>query len=155
MIFAFILLFFLPAQEEAPFKPKEDFEVRFDLSFKQRVSNDKAVYVQETRAEYEKRHPVTPLPFLKFTVKINRVQPEEAKVKVVRDDKTTLQTRKIEQNMEVKFEAGFTDDIKDRVSGYKHVIQFLSAQKEVLSRIVIEFDKEGHYFVNGEKRGKV
>ena len=151
----FLILFAFTGQEEIPFKPKDDFEVKFDLSFKQRNRDEKAVYLQETRAEHEKRTSVTPLPFLKLLVKIKRLQPEEIKIKVVRDDKNVVVSKKAEQDMEFKLELGYTDDIKDQISGYKHVIQFLSPKKEVLSKIVIEFDKEGNYFVNGEKRGRV
>ncbi|HEU5289227.1 MAG TPA: hypothetical protein VFU05_01210 [Cyclobacteriaceae bacterium] len=155
MIIPFLILFFFNLQEEVPFKPKEDFEIKFDLTFKVRTTDDKAVYLNETRAEHEKRTSATPLPFLKLLVKVKRLQQEEIKLKVIRDDKNTLFSKKTEPDMEFKLEVGFTDDLKDQVSGYRHVIQFLSSKKEVLSRIVIEFDKDGNYFVNGEKRGRV
>jgi hypothetical protein len=155
MITPFLILLFVAITDDVRFKPKDDFEVRFDLTFKQRMHDEKTVYVDESRAEREKRTISTPLPYLKLFVKIKRVEPEEIKLKVIRDDKNTMVSKKAEQNMEFKLELGFTDDIKDRVSGYKHVIQFLSAKKDVLSRIVIEFDKDGNYFVNGEKRGRV
>ena len=155
MISVFLFLFFIHVQEEAPFKPKEDFLIKFDLAFKQRPHEPKPVHIEETRDEYEKRTSSTPLPYLKLLVKIIEVQPEELKVRVIRDDKTNLLTKKTSQGMEFKLDLGYTDDIKDRILGYKHVIQFLSSKKEVLSQIVIEFDKEGNYFVNGEKRGKV
>jgi hypothetical protein len=155
MINPFLILLFIALPDEAPFKPKDDFEVKFDLTFKQRTHDEKAVYINESRAEREKRTITTPLPYLKLFVKIKRLEPEEIKLKVIRDNKNTVISKKTEQDMEFKLELGFTDDIKDRISGYKHVIQFLSAKKDVLSRIVIEFDKDGNYFVNGEKRGKV
>jgi hypothetical protein len=155
MINPLLILFMIAFADEAPFKPKDDFEVKFDLTFKQRDRDEKTVYMNETYKEREKRTITTPLPFLKLFVKIKRIEPEEIKLKVIRDDKNTLISKKTGQDMEFKLELGYTDDIKDRISGYKHVIQFLSAKKDVLSVIVIEFDKEGNYFVNGEKRGKV
>jgi hypothetical protein len=155
MISPFLILLLIGVTDEVPFKPKEDFEVKFDLTFKQRDHSEKAVYVDETRAEKDRRTSVAPLPYLKLFVKIKRVEPGEIKLKVVRDDKFVILSKKAGQDMEFKLELGFTDDIKDRISGYKHVIQFLSAKKDVVSRIVIEFDKNGNYFVNGEKRGKV
>ncbi len=155
MINPLLILLFIGLSDEVPYKPKDDFEVKFDLAFKQREHGEKAVYVDETHSERARRTSVAPLPYLKLFVKIKRVEQGEVKLKVVRDDKSVLFSKKVVQDMEFKLELGFTDDIKDRVSGYKHVIQFLSAKKEVLSRIVIEFDKDGNYFVNGEKRGKV
>ena len=154
MIHAFLILFLIHIQEEIPFKPKEDFEVKFDLKFKQRERDTKIVVV-ETHAENEKRTNTSPLPYLKLLVIVKQVQPEEIKMKVIKDDKNSIMSKKTEQGMEIKLDVGFTDDVKARVSGYKHVIQFLSAEKSVLSKIVIEFDKDGNYFVNGEKRGKV
>ena len=155
MIYRLLILVVAFFQEEIPFKPKDDFEVKFDLTFRQRTYEAKSVYIDETRAEHQKRTNLAPLPYLKLIVKVKRVQPEEIKLKVVRDDKSTILTKKTESDMEFKLDVGFTDDIKDRISGYKHVIQFLSSKKDVISRIVIEFDKEGNYFVIGEKRGKV
>jgi len=155
MVPAFLILLLIHIQEEIPFKPKEDFEVKFDLTFKQRERDTKTVYMAESPNDHDKHSNTTPLPYLKLLVKIKLVQPEELKMKVIKDDKNAIISKKTEQGMEIKLELGFTDDIKDRVSGYKHVIQFLSAKKDVLSMIVIEFDKDGNYFVNGEKRGKV
>lgn len=155
MILSFLFLLLFTIQDEVPFKPKDEFEIKFDLSFKQRSRDEKTVYLQETRAEYDKRTSASPLPYLKLFVKVKQLQPDEVKIKVVRDDNVPVLSKKTEQDMEFKLELGFTNDIKDQVSGYKHVIQFLSSKKEVLSRIVIEFDREGNYFVNGEKRGKI
>lgn len=155
MVPAFLILFLIHIQEEIPFKSKEDFEIKFDLTFKQRERDTKTVYLSESPNEHDKRNNTSPLPYLKLLVTIKLVQPEELKMKVIKDDKNAIISKKTEQGMEIKLDLGFTDDIKDRVSGYKHVIQFLSGKKDVLSKIVIEFDKEGNYFVNGEKRGKV
>jgi len=155
MINLYLLLFVLTIQEEIPFKPKDDFEVKFDLSFKQRTRDEKTVYMEETRSEHQKRTNTTPLPYLKLLVKVKHIGQEEIKLKVIRDDKNILFSKKTEQDMEFRLDLGFTDDIKDRISGYKHVIQFISPKKEVISRILIEFDKEGNYLVNGERRGKI
>lgn len=152
-----VIAFILFSQDNTPFKAKEDFEIKFDLSFKQRTHLDdgRTVHLGETRSEYDKRTSTTPLPYLKLHVKILIVQQNEVKFKVVRDDQSTTLSKKVVQGVEFKLELGFTDDIKDRVSGYKHVIRFYSPDKEVTSKIVIEFDEDGNYFVNGEKRGKV
>jgi hypothetical protein len=146
-----ILVFF---QSDAPFKPKESFEIKFDLSFKLRDNDSKTIHLDETRADYDKRNNSTPLPYLVLHVKILDAQ-QEVKLKVIKDNKSTILSKKIEPGMVFKLDLGFTDDIKDGISGYKHVIQFYSPKKEIVSRIVIEFDKEGNYFVNGEKRGRV
>lgn len=157
MLYTALITFLIYIQEDAPFKAKEDFEIKFDLSFKQRSHSDdnKTVHLNETRADHEKRTSATPLPYLKLMVKVIRVSADEVKLKVIKDDANAVLSKKVESGMEFKLELGYTDDIKDRISGYKHVIQFLSSDKRILSRILIEFDDEGNYFVNGEKRGKV
>lgn len=154
----FIILFaaFL-SQAEPPFKAKEDFEIKFDLSFKQRsnANDTKTVHLNETRSEHEKRISTTPLPYLILHVKIINVQPGEVKLKVIKDDGISVLSKKISSGMEFKLALGFTDDIKDRISGYKHVVQFLSPNKKIFSIILIEFDEDGNYIVNGEKRGRI
>ncbi len=57
--------------------------------------------------------------------------------------------------MEFDLRLGFVDDMKDHVSGYLHVITFYDDDRNPVSQIVIEFDKDGNYFVNGQQRGKV
>jgi hypothetical protein len=84
-----------------------------------------------------------------------KIPNNEVKSKIIRDNQTVVYNKKIAEGSIIKLEVGFTDDIKDQIKGYRHEIQFLSADKSIQSRILIEFDKEGNYFVNGEKRGRV
>lgn len=154
--FVFIgLLFFV--QESIPYKSNEDFEIKFLMSFKQRPHEDeiKILRLNETTDEQAKRTNTDPLPYLVLKVKILKVQPEEVRIRIIKDDKSTGINKKISGFMEFTLDLGFTDDIKDKVNGYKHIIEFLSADKDRLSKIVIEFDDDGNYLVNGEKRGRI
>jgi len=153
---ALIVLLFL-CQENVPYKPNDDFEIKFLMSFRQRPHEDdiKTLRLNETTSEQEKRTNSDPLPYIVLKVKILKVQPDEAKIRIIKDDKSTGINKKISDFTEFTLDLGFTDDIKDRVSGYKHVIEFLSIDKNRLSKIIIEFDNDGNYFVNGEKRGKI
>lgn len=150
----FVITSFL--QEDVPFKAKEDFEIKLDLSFKQRSSFETGAVLRSDKTHPEnERTGTTSLPYLVLNIKILKVQPGETRMKVIRDDKVGIMSKKIGGETEFKLSLGFTDDIKDRISGYKHVIHFLSSRKDELSRIVIEFDEDGNYFVNGEKRGRI
>lgn len=152
ILFSLLLIF----QDDPPFKPTEDFEIKFDLSFKQRSQLDnKTLNLTETEKDKERRTNSTPLPYLILHFKLLKIHPDEIKLKVIKDDKNFVFNRKIKESVEFRLDIGFTDDVKDRISGYKHVIQFFSEEKEVMSIILIEFDKEGNYYVNGVKRGKV
>jgi len=50
---------------------------------------------------------------------------------------------------------GYTDDIKGRVTEHEYTVYFLSKDKKPVSRIVIYFQEDGTFLVNGEKRGRV
>lgn len=150
---AIALVFFV--QDTVPHKAKEEFEIKFELSVRQRADDDdtKTIRYSESVNDYEKRTGL--LPYLKLNVKIITIHPNEVKLKVFKDNGNAGFSKKAERGMEFKLDLGFTDDIKDRVSGYKYVIQFYTLEKKEFSKIVIEFDTEGNYFVNGERRGRI
>lgn len=118
-------------QDEIPYKAKDEFEIKFHVEFKQRgVPDDvKRLRFEETVAERNKRISNTPLPYVSLFVKIIAAKPEAVRLKVVMDDFTTVMRSKVEPGMEFKLMLGYTDDLKDHVSGYKHVIQFLSEKR--------------------------
>jgi hypothetical protein len=75
----FALLFF--AGDEIPFKPKEEFELKLELQFKQR-SVDRTKF--KVGLEYDKTNSNSgPLPYLYLHLVIVKQQPDEAKVKVI------------------------------------------------------------------------
>lgn len=154
-ITAIALIFF--TQDTRPLKPIEEFAVKFELSVKQRPYpyQTETVRLAETKGEHDKRTSTDLLPYLKLNVKIITLHTNEIKLKVFKDEGSTVFSRKTESGMEFKLDLGFTDDIKDRVTGYKYVIQFYTQEKKEFSKIIIEFDAEGNYFVNGEKRGRI
>jgi hypothetical protein len=63
--------------------------------------------------------------------------------------------KKFDPSTIIKLELGFTDDIKDRVGAYEYTVVFLDEDKDPVSRIVIYFEKDGTYLVNGQNRGKI
>jgi hypothetical protein len=143
--------------EAIPYKPQNEFEVKFNITFKQRgVPDDyNIVRLNDSDSEREKRTSTTPLPYMTLTVKVLKVNSGEIKLKVIQDDNITVLRSKVEEGTEFGLTLGYADDLKDRVSGYKHVIYFFTAKKEIINQIIIEFDEDGTYFVNGDKRGKI
>jgi hypothetical protein len=152
-----LMSLFLVIAQEILFKPKEEFDIKFEMSFKHRdpFEGKSTIHISETRAEQQKRTSSDPLPYLVLNIKLLKRNPAEAKVKVIRDGQTNIMTRKVEQDMQFKLNVGFTDDIKDHIKGYKHEVQFFSADKKLIHVILIEFDREGNYFINNEKRGRI
>lgn len=151
LLWAFILSSFL-FQNETPYKPTEEFELKLDLQFKQRPMPD------GNRVELEKRTLPTSgmnAPYLHLHLRVLKAIPEEVRVKVVKNNNQTLLSRKFDPNVVIKMDLGFTDDIKDRASAYHYIVTFLSKEKDALSKIDIFFEEDGTYLVNGEKRGKL
>ena len=157
LLIIWLLSIVVPLIQDIPYKPQDDFNIKFDLSFKQRDSaiGSTTFNMSETRAEHERRTSTDQLPYLLLHVELKKVAAGEVKGKIIRDEKDVIFNKKIKEGLLIKLDVGFTDDLKDQIKGYKHEIQFIKENKSISSRIVIEFDKEGNYFVNGEKRGKI
>ncbi len=148
-----ICLFF---QDTVPYKPDEEFTIRLDLKFKVRPqSSTNTVNVSETRAEYLKRTSADQLPYLILFVTVKHVNLDETHMRVLRDGKKFVNSRKIELDKEFKIDVGYTDDAKDKISGYEHVILFMTSDKKIVNRIVVSIDENGDYFVNSQKRGRL
>jgi hypothetical protein len=154
-----ILIYLITAivlQSGTAFKPSEDFAITFNYTFKQRTSTDNAtIRFNETEAQKARRLGGEPLPFLAVAIKLNKIAPGEVKLKVIRDDDVIVFSKKVTPEMEFNLNLGFSDDIKDQISGYKHDILFYNDGKKEVSRITISFDADGNYFVNGVMRGKI
>lgn len=149
----FLSLFFI--QDQVPFKPKEQFEINLDFKFKPRPGNQMSstVITMEKRADQNTSGLM--LPYLYLNVKVLKLDELEQRVRIEDNHGATLMAKKAEAGMEAKLDLGFTDDIKDRVSSHEFIVSFLSKDRQHLSRIVIFFDEDGTYIVNGEKRGKL
>lgn len=152
LLFVSIILLY----QDIPYKPDDEFSIRMDLKFKLRPqSASNTVNVSETMAEYQKRNSTNQLPYLILYVNVKHVNQGEIRMRVLRDGKNTINNKKIELDREFKIEVGFTDDAKDKISGYEHIIYFMDSDKKDINRIVITIDPNGDYFVNGQKRGRL
>jgi len=147
-LFALLLLFFFN-QDQTPYKPKEEFELKLNFEFKSRTTDKTVAYSTNTTGS------TGPLPYLKMDLRVVKLSAEEVKVRVTRNGGESIFTKKTEPDMTIKLDLGFTDDIKDRVTANEYTVYFLSSEKKQLSKIEILFEKDGTYLVNGEKRGKV
>lgn len=143
-------------QDDVPFKPDDEFVVKFVFTFNKRGEANKTdlVLSQVATSTYD-RPDTSPLPFMEVTLELLKKSENEVKVKVIRDNDFPVTKKKITEGMKMSVFSGFVDDIKDQVAGYNHVIYFLDKDGTAVSKIVIEFDEEGFYTVNGKKRGKL
>lgn len=96
-----------------------------------------------------------PTPYLVLSVSIDKVNDNETRLKVFQADEKMVYSKKLKQEVKFSLDAGYTDDLVDQLPGHLHVISFYDDKRNEVSRIVINFDKDGNYFVNGKQRGKI
>jgi hypothetical protein len=151
---SFLLLLFttpcLIAQEAVPYKPKDDFEVKIDMQFKTRPSQDNnTVTFTQTRKSSS-----DVLPYLTLQVTLFKLAPEEVRYKVENNKDKRVVSKKLPKTPILAIDAGFTDDIKALLVPSEYVITLMTDDKTAVSQILIQIEKDGSFLVNGEKRGK-
>jgi hypothetical protein len=148
LLFVLSLLF----QDTIPFKPKDEFDVKIDLKFRQRPQDDPNTV---SLVEQPRRKSSTGLlPYLYLRVAFIKLSPEEVRFSVQNNLDKKVVNKKLDKKPMVEIDAGFTDDIKGRIKPNHYIITMLSPEKTGLSRIVINIEEDGTFLVNGEKRGK-
>ncbi|HPI79944.1 MAG: hypothetical protein M9954_14515 [Cyclobacteriaceae bacterium] len=143
-------------QQEVPYKPDGEFTVALDITFKQRPPASNYTYnFDETSREYEKRTRPGPTPYVILSISIDKIKDNETRLKVFQGDDKVVLSKKLKRSLKFNLDAGYTDDLVDQLPGHYHTLLFYDDDKNEVSRIVINFDKDGNYFVNGKIRGKV
>ncbi len=156
MILLTFFIAYLGLIQDVPYKSDDEFAIRLDMKFKSRqLTKANEVIVSETHGEYDRRTNVSELPYLVLYVTINEVKNGEARIRTYRDGKVFGNLKKIEVGKEIKLEIGYTDDAKDKISGFEHILYLVNDDKKQVSKIVIRIEENGDYIVNGEKRGRV
>jgi len=154
-----MLLIFLASmlvQDAVPYKPNEEFELKLNFEFKERPRSDpNKVELDQTRKEHERSQGSGPLPYLFLNFKLLKQHTNEIRLRVIENKSEAVLNKKIDTNTVVKLELGFTDDIKDHVGAYEFWILLLDENKTPVSRVVIFFQSDGTYLVNGQMRGKI
>ena len=141
-------------EKDLPYKPNDEFEIKLDFKFKERARVDpNRVDLDHPRSGQSRTGGPLPYLFLDFT--ILKQQPDETRVRVVENNAKVLYNKKIDMKALLKLELGFTDDIKDRVGPYEFTIIMLNEKKEPLRRVVVYFEQDGTYRVNGQVLGKI
>jgi hypothetical protein len=154
IFFTLITLVFL--QDSIPLKPMDEFEVKLNFEFKERLRVDaNRIELDLTPGEYERRKSTGPLPYLFCNVRVIKPADAEVRVRVVENGRKMVLNKKWDPSTVLKLELGFTDDIKDRISAYEYTVIYLDSKKEPVSKVVIFFQEDGTYLVNGQVRGKL
>lgn len=149
----FLILFVLVSfQDNIPFKAKDEFELKMDYQFKQRINEDRQVL------DYRETRPKSsgPLPYLTLDLKILRMNEGEERIRIYDNKNTFNLTKKLKADTVVKLDLGYTADIKDRVTAHEYTVLLIGENsKEAVSKIVIHVEEDGSFIVNGEERGRL
>ena len=143
---AFVSLFVFGFQE-APFKAKEEFELMLDFQFRARPKSD--------AVEMKANTGTTPLPYLSMQLNVLLVRDDEYRVRIVDSRGNVLNSKVLSKGTSLKFDIGYTDDIKDHVTADKYFVNFYGKDKKLNRHIAIRFDSDGAYYVNEEQRGRI
>lgn len=154
MLSSALWLLIFSVVQETPKKPSGEYTLKFDMKFKSEASSHTKFETDEATGGLKRPRENMNLPYLILHLKVLTLSPEENRIRVLKGQEITL-NKKIVINDEVKIDIGFLDDIKDGVIPATYTVLFLNYNKQVLSQILILFDEDGYYFVNGEKRGKI
>ena len=156
MKFTSLLVLLFVIQDDVPFKPTDEFEIKLNFEFKERERTSfNKVEMDLSKKEYERSLGSGPLPYLFLNLKVLKPTPEEVRIRIVENGKNSVLNRKFDPDTILKLDLGFTDDIKDRIGAYQYRIFFLTHDKEPVSLITIYFEEDGTYLVNGVVRGKI
>ena len=141
--------------QEIPFKPKEEFTVDLNYTFKERPASSATTF--EYKDGVEVRNKATgPLPYLGFKIKITKAAPEEVRFKAINNNGRLLLSGKIKVDDVILLDMGFLDDIKDREKDTTYEISLITYtdKRKEINRIHIIVLEDGTFLVNDEKRGK-
>ena len=135
---------------QVPYKPADQFELKLDYSLKTRPAADINTVTLAGR-----RPSAGPLPFVAIQFKALSLAPEETRIRILTNTGNSLMNRKITEQQLIKFDMGFTEDLKERIQPHEYTLLFLSSDKEEKSRVVITVAPDGTFLVNEEVRGKL
>lgn len=156
MLFALVLQLASVLQDGVPYKPDDEFVIKFEFGFRKRSDpNAEDLVLSQVASSSYDRPDGSPLPHLKTTLEVFQIDSLAVKLKIVRDNSVNVAKRRIETNAKVTVFSAFVDDIKDQIQGYQHTVYFLDKDGNRLNKVVIEFDEDGFYSVNGKRKGKI
>jgi hypothetical protein len=148
----FWLLSFL-VQDLLATKPAREFEVttKYELRRKPTSDNPRITFVDQIEKPRESGTDM--LPYLIINLKVKKWNNDVTQVRVIDSENKVYLKKKPTDAGLYTWDIGYIDDIKDKVTSGKFVVQFI-ADKKPIEQILIVVEEDGTFLVNGEKRGK-
>ena len=153
LIFSLIVGVFY--QQQVPYKPSDEFELKIDYIFKERppIDRQKVEYEQATD-EKVRRATSGPMPYLLIELKILAVTNDEVRIRVLNSSGHLVFNRKAATGTVIKLDWGYTEDIKEKITNNEFTVLFNDQDKKSVSKILLTILDDGIFMVNEEKRGK-
>jgi|GEM_PF-2068367 hypothetical protein len=149
----FILILLSGFQTEVPFKPSDEYDVSVDLKYKIKASTYPTSTFSGSGEPLDKSSATT-LPFLSVSISKIKIQNDEERVFAVEANGKSLYKKKASPNLLLRFEMGFVDDLKSKVSNNEITVYFLAKDKKKLRKILISISDKGVFEVNGKWHGQ-
>jgi hypothetical protein len=146
------ILFNLFLQDQVPTKPAREFEIstKYELRKKPVAEHSKIVFEEKAN---NRESGTDMLPYLIINLKVKKWATDVEQVRVVDSQgKQFLKKKQTDEGL-YTWDMGYVDDIKDKVTSGKFIVQFLR-EKKPAEQIVILIEEDGTFLVNGERRGK-
>jgi hypothetical protein len=139
-------------QDQVQTKPSREFEISTKYELRRKpVSEAKIVFTEPEQKEKETGTDM--LPYLIINLKVKKWTNDVTQVRVIDSQNKLYLKKKATDAGLYRWDMGYIDDIKDKVTPGKFVVQFI-ADKKPIEQILIVVEEDGTFLVNGEKRGK-
>lgn len=149
----FTALFFMGVQQQVPYKPSDEFDLKLQYEFRPREFHENSIPNPDGTWRHTQKAS-SMLPYLEIRLKVLKLRPGEERLRIIDNRGVTVFGRKARVGEEALINMGFTDDLKDRVSPHEYTAAFFNSDGRETSRIVITVGEDGTFLVNSEKRGK-
>jgi sRNA-binding carbon storage regulator CsrA len=149
-ILLIIILFYgISFAQHVPYKNSNEFEVFSSFQWVQEIPEKRPDYV----AGPTKRYDGKPEMYLNVKVKILKINGDEVRIIAKNNNNITKFRKRIREGLEMEFEFGKFENVKNRKNPYLFTIFILNKKKEKVSKIIIEVLENGAVFVNGKPHG--
>ncbi len=149
------LILYSSYQDQIPYKPSEEFELKVNYIFKDRPAIDRQKVEYEQATDDKVRKAISgPMPYLLIELKVLAVTDKEVRIRVINSDGDLVFNRKAIMGTVIKLDWGYTEDIKEKITTNEFTVFFNDQNKKSVSKIMLTILDDGIFMVNEEKRGK-
>ncbi|HEY5823758.1 MAG TPA: hypothetical protein VIT44_05310 [Cyclobacteriaceae bacterium] len=149
MINVLLFLLLIVSQNEVPYKPQEEFDLKLHYDFRPKDEVVKGPTDFTMMGMNDQKN--APLSFITLTVKWIKLPNNETKLKVI-DNKGTVTGKKIKEGAMYTLPIGFAEDVKSGAKANEYNLVLMDSDKKEINRIHLVLKNNGGIIVNGEEK---